>query len=201
MAVFYQGLPCLRHPTHTPLIPISMTLPRDLVLDNPLWRAALDLWRDPQTADACLQLQKSGWSVTRILTAIWLTTLNKRWDGHEPEGLADWRHRHTVCLRELRQGLDKEGPCQLLREQVKAAELAAEKVELAWICYAHRLDCNNMSGFSGYNDDLLSCNLRAAAPSNSTPAESNAGMTLLKQSLAKNGLYLSPEPVNGVTPS
>lgn len=178
-----------------------MTLPRDLVLDNPLWHTALTLWRDPQIADACLQLQQSGWSVSRILTAIWLATMNQSWDGSEPEGLADWRHCHTTRLRELRQELDKEGPCRELREQVKAAELAAEKVELAWICHTHSLDCNNMSGFSGYNDDLLSCNLRAAAPLNSTPAESKVGMTLLKQSLAKNGLHLSPEPVNGVTPS
>lgn len=178
-----------------------MTPPRELSLDNPLWHTAIALWRDPGVADACLQLQHAGWSVSRLLTAVWLTTLNKRWDGTEPEGLADWRDRYTLSLRTLRQNLDKNGPCNILREQIKTAELAAEKIELAWICYIHSMDCNNMSGFSGYNDDLLSCNLRAAAPLISTPAESNAGMTLLKQSLAKNGLYASQQLVSGGTPS
>lgn len=142
-----------------------MTPPDSLRLDNPLWQCALTLWNDRAIADVCLSLQAEGWSVSRILTAVWLAGNDVSWNGQEPPGLPAWRQQVTESLRALRQRLprDHDG-IATLRAHIKATELSSEQTELAWIHAWHDRECHTLLNCAVYNQALLTGNLRAAAP-------------------------------------
>lgn len=160
-----------------------MQPPNDLELDNPLWHFALNLWTKPAVAEACLDLQTQGWSVSRILTALWSTRQDLEWSGTEDEAIRQWRHRCTETLRQLRQQLAKDTPADDLRDKIKQAELQAERIELAWIYKGFHRPCHNVSRFSGYNETLLIRNLRAAAPDGDNISVFEDGMNQLVAAL------------------
>ncbi|WP_165856238.1 DUF2390 domain-containing protein [Marinobacter sp. JSM 1782161] len=156
-----------------------------------MWQTALSLWSDPDVAEASLMLQACGCSVSRLLTAAWLAIEGRDWDGWESEGVQRWRSQHTTPLRQQRQALAKAFPTDVLREQIKRAELAAERIELAWIHHdleAIRNDSDtarpDMSANSVYNEALLIRNLRAAAPTGDDSQALETGMNRLTQALA-----------------
>lgn len=171
-----------------------MQPPDDLELDNPLWQFALTLWSSPAVAEACLTLQGLGWSVSRILTALWLSRLSIEWRGEEDAEVVHWRSRCTEALRSLRQQLAKGTPADSLREQIKQAELQAERIELAWIYRGFHQHGHNVSGFSGYNETLLIRNLRAAAPNGENRSVLEAGMNQLVSALHQFSAVQKADP-------
>lgn len=171
-----------------------MRPPDDLDLDNPLWQFALGLWSAPAVAEACLALQGLGWSVSRILSALWLTQLSVEWHGDEAVEVAQWRSHCTEPLRGLRQQLAKGTPADSLREQIKQAELQAERIELAWIYKGFHQHGHNVSGFSGYNESLLIRNLRAAAPDGENRSVFEAGMNQLVSALHQFSAVQKADP-------
>ncbi|BES69600.1 hypothetical protein RE428_06180 [Marinobacter nanhaiticus D15-8W] len=177
-----------------PLFRTVMRPPDDLELDNPLWQFALGLWSAPAVAEACLALQGLGWSVSRILTALWLTRLSIEWQGDEAAEVTEWRSHCTETLRGLRQQLAKGTPADRLREQIKQAELQAERVELAWIYKGFHQRGHNVSGFSGYNETLLIRNLRAAAPDGENRSVLEAGMNQLISALHQFSAVQKADP-------
>ncbi|MEX0605075.1 MAG: DUF2390 domain-containing protein [Marinobacter sp.] len=135
-----------------------------LDLDSPLWQFALIFWRVPKAESLCLALQAKGWSVTRILCAIWLTTLGKTYKD-ESEGVCHWRRTMTLPLRSMRQAVPK-GVAALseLRQQLAASELEAERVELALAFNALNRENEVSVPSQDVADTLFRCNLYAAAP-------------------------------------
>lgn len=136
-----------------------------LVLDSPLWDFALDIWRDQGIREYCLNLQKNGWSVTRILCACWLATLGQRFE-QEPDGSARWRSGMTGPLRTLRQALPKSSAeVASLRSRLAQAELEAEQVELALAFEGLAAQSKALADHNTLSR-LLAQNLRNAAPGN-----------------------------------
>lgn len=151
----------------------GQTPPHNLRLDNALWRMATTLWEAPGFADACLQAQTHGISVTHLLVALYSTECARLWSGSEPSALASWRQEMTEPLRRLRQTLEKDNQAvQSLREQIKSAELSAEQVELAW--WAHLIERDHDSDDWHYSPmditALASDNLQAAGLDDSQSA-------------------------------
>lgn len=173
--------------------------PPNLNLDNPLWHASVGLWEDERIATGCLQLQAAGCSVSRILTAIWLTANGVAWDGIEPGAIRQWRRQCTESFRQLRASLDKNNPVSaILRKQAQVAELTAEKIELAWIyndlitqnenlLEKNQPDDGHILPLTRYNALLLIANLNAAAPDVSASLQSEHGMTQLTNTLLYTG--------------
>ena len=107
--------------------------PENLILSNPLWELALDLWNRAGFATACLEAQAGGIAVTHILVALYSAHAGFAWNGEEPEEIRDWRSDATEALRDFRRSLSKENPALApLRQQIAESELASEQVELAW---------------------------------------------------------------------
>jgi uncharacterized protein (TIGR02444 family) len=107
-----------------------------------LWRYALEVYGAEGVAAECLGLQEAqGVDVPLLLCALWLARRGVRL---EPAGLArlaeavgPWHAEVVRPLRAVRQRM-KQGPApapsprtETLRDAVKAAELNAEKIELA----------------------------------------------------------------------
>jgi len=107
-----------------------------------LWAFALRLYGRPGVGDACLVLQdRSGVDVPVLLFSAWLSKasvpLTER-DLKRVDGLVKaWRDEVTIPLRAVRRRLKASShpapgqPAEDLRNDVKAAELASEKIELA----------------------------------------------------------------------
>ncbi|MBA4501659.1 TIGR02444 family protein [Marinobacterium marinum] len=106
-----------------------------MALDNPLWHYALALYAEPGIESTCLQLQRQGAAINRLLLACWLggrgvvldaarwRQLDSAWRTEITEPLRLIRYR----VRALREQQPETGACyQALRQ----AELAAEQVEL-----------------------------------------------------------------------
>ncbi|WJR80975.1 TIGR02444 family protein [Bradyrhizobium sp. NP1] len=105
------------------------------------WAFALQLYAKPGVADACLRLQaEAGVDVMMLLTAVFAAV--RRGIVLEPPAIQDmnevcrpWREQIVQPLRGLRVAL-KSGPLpaptggsEQLRTQIKAAELAAERLQ------------------------------------------------------------------------
>ena len=103
--------------------------------DDPLWRYAVGLYRQPGCAALCLQLQNDfGASVNRLIFALWLAQSQRTLPAAAAMLEADqWQQTFLIPLRSLRYQLresvtnDTEAACY---EVFKQAELEAEKVEL-----------------------------------------------------------------------
>jgi uncharacterized protein (TIGR02444 family) len=105
---------------------------------NSLWDFSLTVYAAPGVAEACLRAQdQHGLDVNLILWAAWLGANGHRLTGAELAAAASatdaWRREVVQPLRAVRRRL-KNGPSpapnsasDLLREQVKAAELEAER--------------------------------------------------------------------------
>jgi uncharacterized protein (TIGR02444 family) len=104
-----------------------------------LWNFAITLYARPDAESACLQLQASGANVCLLLTALWLESRQVPYSatrGAALQALAGpWHEEVIKPLRQLRQDWRTEAQHNqqlgLLREQVKALELQAEKALLA----------------------------------------------------------------------
>lgn len=124
-----------------------MTIPRPspspVELDSELWRFAVAFYRRPDVAPACLVLQNQlGVDVSFLIFAIFAELKRGyRLDANHlaaADGvIGAWRTEIVQSLRHLRTRL-KSGPLPApqsltegLRQQIKAAELEAEQIELA----------------------------------------------------------------------
>jgi uncharacterized protein (TIGR02444 family) len=107
-----------------------------------LWRFAISVYGAEGVSEDCLKLQEAfGVDVPVILCTLWMAT---RGNALDPDGMArlaaavgPWHDEVVKALREVRRHL-KNGPApalndrtEILRNAVKAAELNAERLELA----------------------------------------------------------------------
>jgi uncharacterized protein (TIGR02444 family) len=110
-------------------------------MHSDLWRFALDLYARPGIEQTCLKLQADGANVCLVLSAAWLGQLGVACTAARLAQLlelaAPWHDEVIRPLRNLRQGWKpaaKTDPeLEVLREQVKALELEAERQLLARI--------------------------------------------------------------------
>lgn len=106
-----------------------------------LWDYAVSRYGRPGVADACLTIQRDfGADIPMVLYAGWMggrgRVLESRDIAQIDETLGEWRGEVIVPLRAMRTRM-KSGPfpapspaTSSLRDKIKAAELAAEKIEL-----------------------------------------------------------------------
>ncbi|WP_166269607.1 TIGR02444 family protein [Marinobacter caseinilyticus] len=135
-----------------------------LNMESPLWQFALSLWRITDAERACLALQAQGWSVTRILCACWLASLGKTYPGDSPS-VSHWRESVTQHLRDLRQAMPKDNvTLTALRTRLAAAELEAERIELALAYDAVSPITEQESDKQPLSPELLRRNIHSAAP-------------------------------------
>ncbi len=139
-------------------------IPEDADPENPLWHFACRFWESPRAQEVCLELQSRGWSVTRILCAIWLASSGYRFTGRESRSVTDWRSQVTEPLRSARKYITKTNPhTAMVRECIARSELEAERVELALAYQA--LDSDIQTGSSKEATATVARNnLLAAAP-------------------------------------
>jgi uncharacterized protein (TIGR02444 family) len=116
--------------------------------EDPLWTYALALYARPDVAPACLLLQdRLGADVSLLLAGAWAGAVHgRRLDRDACRRLADaagpWHREVVLPLRAARRALKPERPGiadgarVALREDVKAAELGAERLELALLSAA-----------------------------------------------------------------
>ena len=120
------------------------TPPRPNDLTTPLWTYALALYRRPGVAPACLALQaRLGLDVCVLIFALYASHCQRALSAASlaqiDQGLQAWRHQVVLPLRQLRQAIKMgvpgmaAGHTDWVREQVKAVELNAEQVALAYL--------------------------------------------------------------------
>jgi uncharacterized protein (TIGR02444 family) len=117
-------------------------------LDTPLWAFALAVYGRDGVADECLALQERlNLDVNLLLFAAFIgavagVRLESQDIAAASAAIADWQSEIVVTLRRARRALkpasaDADNPLHgasaALRAQVKAAELEAEKIELAML--------------------------------------------------------------------
>lgn len=154
-----------------------------------LWRFVLDVYGRDGVPQACLGLQdRRGQDVCLLLFALWAgAARGRRLDGADLERLraaaAPWHHEVVRGLRAVRKRL-KSGPApapspatEALRARVQAAEIEAERIELAALAAA--LPAERLSeGPPGQADaGAARANLRLVCPPGG--AEDEAALDLL----------------------
>ena len=161
-----------------------LELPADLEPESPLWRFALAFWKQPGVQDTCLDLQKQGWSVTRILCAGWLALSDRAFTGVEDATVTEWRGRVTGALRAARKSLPATaGKYNQLRTGIAGLELEAEQIELAlaWrTLITNNPEHSDMHGRA----TLIRTNLAAAAPTPRTDDSAGPLLNALATALA-----------------
>ena len=159
-----------------------LELPEHMEPDNPLWRYALAQWQDPQVAEACLELQSEGWSVSRILCAGWLATQGQSFSGVEDAKVTEWRDRVTGSIRSARKSIPRHHEdCRQLREALASAELQAEQTELA-LAWQSIMTLNPETGTMQDTTAAILRNLDVAAPARTPePDQMNQLHTLAAQ--------------------
>jgi uncharacterized protein (TIGR02444 family) len=123
-------------------------MPAPELLDTPLWAFSLTVYDGDGVADECLDLQERlNLDVNLLLFAAFVgavegVQLEKRDIAAASAAIAGWHGEIVRALRRARRALkpastDAEnplrGPSAALHAQVKAAELAAEKIEQAML--------------------------------------------------------------------
>lgn len=162
--------------------PEPLNLPVTMEPDNPLWRYALACWRNPGLAQGCLELQKQGWSVTRILCAAWLGVNGRVFTGIEDAKVTEWRDRVTGSIRSARKSIPRHHEdCRQLREALASAELQAEQTELA-LAWQSIMTLNPETGTMQDTTAAILRNLDVAAPARTPePDQMNQLHTLAAQ--------------------
>lgn len=118
--------------------------PRPDDLTTPLWRYALALYRRPGVAPACLTLQaRLGLDVCVLIFALYASHCQRALGAARlaqiDQGLQAWRQQVVLPLRQLRQAMKAGVPgmaadhTDWVREHIKATELNAEQVALAYL--------------------------------------------------------------------
>jgi len=102
-----------------------------------LWTWAERAYARPGVAEACLRLQdEHGQNVCLLLWAVWAEARDEALLGRAVAAARAWEAAAVLPLRSLRRGLKApvppvaDAPREALRQMVKAAELAAERVLL-----------------------------------------------------------------------
>jgi uncharacterized protein (TIGR02444 family) len=105
-----------------------------------LWDFAVNLYTRPGVAALCLRLQDEyGVNVPLLLFARWLELRNQAMDLPAALNRVDrWHREYVEPLRELRRKMKVDFARELdliapVRNQIKDAELLAEKQELNWL--------------------------------------------------------------------
>lgn len=109
-----------------------------------IWSFMLRLYARPGVASACLRLQdEAGVDVPLLLAAFFAVSQGHSLGADEAARLdadvAEWRRNVVQPLRALRRGMKADGTVQrlpegrALREDVKALELRAERIEAAML--------------------------------------------------------------------
>lgn len=111
-------------------------------MDNDFWRYSLALYQQAGVENICLQLQDDyGLDVNWLLFCHWLAS---RGLSISEEGLGElgkktdsWRNQFVSPLRNLRREIGAVEGVDAVREQIKSAELEAEKYQqaLMWQYY------------------------------------------------------------------
>lgn len=112
-------------------------------LTSSLWDFSQRYYARPQVADACLRLQdEQGVNVNLLLWCLWLGQGGLRLDAARlrsaQKRIHAWDEHYVVPLRQLRRRMKVEfGVADLgieqVREQIKKAELSAEKQLQLWL--------------------------------------------------------------------
>lgn len=156
----------------------------ELEPDNPLWRFALAFWADPGIETACLDLQRKGWSVTRILSACWLAISGQKYIGNEADTVTEWRAHVTESLRSARTFIPRNQPgTSSLREAIARSELEAERIELALTYQSLAETQQENAGMHGL-EQLARTNLNAAAPKTAMDPDSGHLLDALARHVA-----------------
>lgn len=105
-------------------------------LENDLWHYALRLYGQPGVESACLELQKTGLSINRLLFCLWLgQDAGRQLDLTVLQGATDWQSEITHPLRALRYKVrtykQQDETYQACYSAMRKAELACEQLELA----------------------------------------------------------------------
>jgi uncharacterized protein (TIGR02444 family) len=111
-------------------------------MNNPLWEFAVTRYAHEAVASACLRAQdEAGSDVNLLLYAAWLAgqqcELRSQHLADVDRGLAQWRSRVVMPLRQLRRDWKGLAEAKQLREAVKSLELAAEQAEVEQLWDAH----------------------------------------------------------------
>lgn len=112
-------------------------------MNNPLWEFSLALYARPGVAAACIEAQDHcAADVNLLLYAAWLAQQDleleqTQWRALE-DCVAEWRQRVVQPLRALRRDWQALPAAAILREQIRALELAAEREQQAQIFTWHR---------------------------------------------------------------
>ena len=112
-------------------------------IDNKLWQFALAFYAQPGVAEQLLALQNDhAVSVNQMLFAFWLASEKNKLTGlpADTDESTRWRRQIVVPLRQIRFLLRQQRADELLKiatddcyQQLLAAELATEQVELAFL--------------------------------------------------------------------
>lgn len=108
-------------------------------MPSDLWSFTLDFYARPGVEQACLSLQASGANVCLLLCGVWLARRGVVCSVERAREIGQlatpWHDEVVRPLRELRtqwrEGAKQDTQLSLLREQVKALELGAERELLA----------------------------------------------------------------------
>lgn len=102
-----------------------------------LWEWALDAYARPGVPDACLELQdRYGQNTCLLLWAVWAEMADAAVLARAAEAAYRWDRAAVLPLRQARRSLKPacppvdDGAREALREEVKAAELRAERLLL-----------------------------------------------------------------------
>lgn len=120
-----------------------MLLPKELQLENPLWRYALLVY--PRLQTELLALQTDGARVNHLLAALWLGSKDLLISTELISLSERWYQEHSFPMRLLRLAVSAQRETVPELEQsyqtFKSAELAMEKIELGLIY----LELNSLS--------------------------------------------------------
>lgn len=108
---------------------------------NPLWEFSWWLYHQPGVGDACLALQdRRGLDVNLLLACVWAGRQGRALSEADIAGLidaaGDWQRQVVKPLRSTRRWLKHQTaappePAEALRQEVKAQEIEAERLEQA----------------------------------------------------------------------
>lgn len=114
-----------------------------LDIEGPLWTFALEFYRQPGVATACLALQdEANVDVIHLILVLYAhAVLDRPFSNADiaaaRTAMTDWREATVVPLRAIRRFLKPPRPDfpdeekEILRTQVKSAELMAEQIQIA----------------------------------------------------------------------
>lgn len=146
--------------------------------DDPFWLFSLDLYGRPGVAEACLALQDgSGADVNLVLFVLWCAATERPLDAETltrlDEQVAAWRHAVVEPLRKVRRGMKVQLlpglNTETLRSEIKAAELAAERLVQAALFAAAPAPGNVPEVLTAAREGLAGYGARLPSPLTEAP--------------------------------